>query len=63
MRREKQWRQGILKLVETAGGKRLAMKRRPGDFVQGDVTLRSVSRLEQGIPDPHRSRNAINDES
>lgn len=33
LRREKQWRQGILKLVETAGGKRLAMKRQPGDFV------------------------------
>lgn len=44
-------------LVETAGGKRLAMKRQPGDFVQGDVTLRSVSRLEQGIGPCSKSGN------
>lgn len=45
LKREKRWREGTVRLMVR---NKTAMKGRPGGSVQGNVTLRSVSRLEQG---------------
>lgn len=41
------------------GGKKWAMEGRPGDSVQGNVTLGSVPRLEQGTGLCWRTGNAL----
>lgn len=45
LKREKRWREGTVRLMVR---NKTAMKGRPGGSVQGNVTLRSVPRLEQG---------------